>query len=146
MGLFGNSKKSDEERTEDAMQQAEKLVSGKGLMGKVTKGFMGSDFTDKMGDALQAGRDGQAAVAANAAAAASGVPGIKATVTALADTGTMINNDPVVNLSVTLEGGQALQLDKTLVSKLQIPRVGDSITLIPNPAAPGTYVYGGLAV
>jgi hypothetical protein len=58
----------------------------------------------------------------------------------------MINNDPVVNLSVTLEGGQALQLDQTLVSKLQIPRVGDSVTLIPNPAQPGTYVYGGLAI
>src|SRR3954470_10657726 len=103
MGLFGNSKKSQEERTEDAMKKAEGLVGGKGVMGKVTKGFMGSDFTDQMSKGLQAGRDAQAAVAANAAAAASGVPGIKATVTALADTGTMINNDPVVNLSVTLE-------------------------------------------
>ena len=74
------------------------------------------------------------------------MPGIKATVTALADTGTLINNDPVVNLSVTLEGSQTLQLDQTLVSKLQIPRVGDSITLIPNPAQPGSYVYGGLAL
>ena len=146
MGLFGNSKKSQEERTEDAMQKAEGLVRGKGIMGKVTKGFMGSDFTDQMSQGLQAGRDAQAAVAANAAAAASGVPGIKATVTSLADTGTLINNDPVVNLSVTLEGGQAVQLDQTLVSKLQIPRVGDSVTLIPNPAQPGTYVYGGLAI
>jgi hypothetical protein len=145
MGLFGNSKKSDEERTEDAMKRAEDLVGGKGLMGKVTKGFMGSDFTDKMSQGLQAGRDAQATVAANAAAAASGVPGVKATVTALADTGKMINNDPVVNLSVTLEGGQTLQLE-TLVSKLQIPRVGDSVTMIANPAQPGTYVYGGLAL
>lgn len=145
MGLFGNSKKSDEERTEDAMKHAEDLVGGKGLMGKVTKGFMGSDFTDKMSETLQAGRDAQATVAANAAAAASGVPGVKATVTALADTGKMINNDPVVNLSVTLETGQILQLE-TLVSKLQIPRVGDSVTMIPNPGQPGAYVYGGLAV
>lgn len=146
MGLFGNNKKSQEERTEDAMKKAEDLVGGKGIMGKVTKGFMGSDFTNEMSKGLQAGRDAQATVAANAAAAASGIPGTKATVTALADTGTMINNDPVVNLSVTLESGQALQLDQILVSKLQIPRVGDSVTLIPNPAQPGTYVYGGLAV
>jgi hypothetical protein len=146
MGLFGNSKKSREERTEDAMKKSEDLMSGKGIMGKVTKGFMGSDFTDQMSQGLQAGRDAQAAVAASAAAAASGVPGVKATVTSLADTGTMINNDPVVNLSVTLEGGQAIQLDQIMVSKLQIPRVGDSVTLIPNPAQPGTYVYGGLAI
>jgi hypothetical protein len=145
MGLFGKDKRSDEERTEDAMQQAEKLVGGKGIMGKVTKGFMGSDFTDKMSEGLQAGRDAQAAVAANAAAAASGVPGVKATVTSLADTGKLINYDPVVALGATLEDGQVLQME-TLVSKLQIPRVGDSITLIPNPAQPGTYVYGGLAL
>ncbi len=37
-------KKSQEERTEDAMKKSEDLVSGKGIMGKVTKGFMGADF------------------------------------------------------------------------------------------------------
>ena len=63
MGLFGNSKKSQEERTEDAMKKSEDLMSGKGIMGKVTKGFMGSDFTDQMSQGLQAGRDAQAAVA-----------------------------------------------------------------------------------
>jgi hypothetical protein len=145
MGLFGNNKKSQEERTEDAMKHAEDLVGGKGLTGKLTKGFMGKEFTDRMGEGLQAARDAQAAVAVNAAAAASGVPGIKATVTALTDTGKLINYDPVVVLGATLEDGQALEME-TLVSKLQIPRVGDSITLIPNPAQPGTYVYGGLAL
>ena len=35
---------------------------------------------------------------------------------------------------------------QTLVSELQIPRVGDSVNLIPNPAKPGTYGYGGPAL
>ncbi|MEV7396951.1 hypothetical protein [Aeromicrobium sp. NPDC092404] len=142
MGLFGKDKRSDAERTEDAMQQAERIVGGKGLTGKLAKGFMGADTMAKFGDGLATARNAQA----DAAIAASGIPGVKATVTGLADTGTMINNDPVVNLSVTLESGQALQMDQILVSKLQIPRVGDSVNLIPNPSAPGTYVYGGLAV
>ena len=81
----------------------------------------------------------------SAALAASGIPGVTATVTALNDTGQLINFDPVVNLSVTLEDGTAVEM-QTLVSKLQIPRVGDSVNLIPNPAQPGTYVYGGLAL
>lgn len=141
MGLFGKDKRSDEERTEDALQQAEKLVGGKGLTGKLAKGFMGADTMAKFGQGLDAARDAQA----SAAIAASGIPGVPGKVTALADTGQLINYDPVVNLSVTLEDGTALEL-QTLVSKLQIPRVGDSVNLIPNPAQPGTYVYGGLAL
>lgn len=140
MGLFGN-KKSQEERTEDAMQQAEKLVGGKGLTGKLAKGFMGAETMAKFGEGLDAARDAQAA----AAIAASGIPGVAGKVTALSDTGQLINFDPVVNLSVTLDSGQVVEM-QTLVSKLQIPRIGDSVTLIPNPAQPGTYVYGGLAL
>lgn len=140
MGLFGN-KKSQEERTEDAMRQAEKLVGGKGLSGKLAKGFMGADNMAKFGQGLDAARDAQAA----AAVAASGTPGVPGKVTALSDTGQLINFDPVVNLSVTLDSGQVVEM-QTLVSKLQIPRVGDSVNLIPHPTQPGTYVYGGLAI
>lgn len=140
MGLFGNSKKSDEERTEDALKKAEGLVGGKGLSGKLAKGFMGADNMAKFGQGLDAARDAQAA----AAIAASGIPPVAAKVTALSDTGQLINHDPVVSLAATLEDGQVVEL-QTLVSKLQIPRIGDSVNLIPNPAQPGKYVYAGLA-
>lgn len=141
MGLFGKDKRSDAERTEDAMQQAEKIVGGKGLTGKLAKGFMGADTMAKFGEGLETARNAQA----DAAIAASGIPGVPAKVTALSDTGQLINYDPVVNLTATLESGQVIEM-QTLVSKLQIPRVGDSINLIPNPSQPGTYVYGGLAL
>ena len=144
MGLFGNKKLSQEERTEESIQYAERLVSGKGIGGKMTRGIMGKEFTGSMAAGLQAGREGQAYAAAHAAAAATpGQFGVRATVTALADTGKLVDFDPVVALSVTLAGGQSVVME-SLVSKLQIPRVGDSINLIPNPVQPDSYAYGGL--
>lgn len=144
MGLFGNHKQSKEARSEETQQYAERLVSGKGVSGKLTRGIMGKEFTDRMAEGLQAGREGQAHAAAHAAAAASGQFGVPATVTAPTDTGKLVNLDPIVALSLTMADGRALEME-TLVSMLQIPRVGDSITLTPNPAQPGTYVYGGPA-
>jgi hypothetical protein len=144
MKLFGSKKQSREERDADTQLYAEELVSGKGIGGKLTRGIMGKEFTDRMTEALQAGREGQAFVAAHAAATASGQFGTNATITSVTDTGKLVNSDPIVVLSVTLVNGQALEME-TMVSKLQIPRVGDSITLIANPAQPGAYVYGGLA-
>jgi len=70
---------------------------------------------------------------------------VRATVTALADTGKLVDSDPVVALSVTLAGGQSVEME-SLVSKLQIPRVGDSINVIPNPVQSDPYAYGGLAL
>lgn len=144
MKLFGNTSQSRAERDEETQQYAEGLVSGKGVGGRLTRGIMGKEFTDRMAEGLQAGRAGQAYAAAHAAATASGQFGVPATVVALTDTGTLVNFDPIVALSVRLADGRALEME-TLVSQLQIPRVGDSITLIPHPAQPGTYVYGGLA-
>lgn len=139
MGLFGRDKKmSDEDRLEDTMQYAEGLMGGKAIGGKLTRGIMGKDFTDRMSEGLQAGREGQAYAATTASGQFT-----SATVTALTDTGKLVNFDPILALSLTLADGRALQME-TMVSKLQIPRVGDPITLIPNPAQPGTYVYGGL--
>lgn len=139
MGLF--SRKSREERAEEGMRKAEDIVAGRGLTGRLAKGFIGSENAAQMGEGLQAARDAQAA----AAVLASGEPPVRATVTGLADTGKLINFDPVVVLTATLEDGQAVSL-QTLVSKLQIPRVGDAVNLVENPGQPGTYVYGGLAV
>jgi hypothetical protein len=63
----------------------------------------------------------------------------------LADTGQLINYDPVVIISATLETGEQINF-QTLVSKLQIPRPGDRILVMQHPQQPGQFVYGGLAI
>lgn len=140
MGLFGK-KKSNEERTADAMRTAENMVAGKGLTGRLGKSFMGAENAALLGQGLDSARNAQEA----AALAAAGIPGVPATVTNISDTGQLINFDPVVVLTATLADGQVVTL-QTLVSKIQVPRTGDTVSLIQNPAQPGTYVYGGLTL
>ena len=138
MGLF--SRKKNEDATERAMRQAENIAAGKGLSGKLMKKFMGADFAAEMGSAMDLTRQAQAA----AALQAQGLPTISATVVALSDTGSLINHDPVVDMTVTLDSGEQTQL-QTLVSKLQIPRVGERVLLMQDPQHPGQYLYSGLA-
>ncbi|MGO1851876.1 MAG: hypothetical protein ACTH0V_00520 [Microbacteriaceae bacterium] len=138
MALFG--RKKNEDATEKAMRQAENIAAGKGLTGKLMKGFMGSEHAAQLGDAMNTARQAQAA----AALQGQGLPTEQATVVAISDTGQLINFDPVVNLTVTLASGEQAAL-QTLVSKLQIPRPGDQVLLMQNPQLPGQYVYGGLA-
>lgn len=134
MGLFRKS-------TEEAMDQAEKIAKGKGLTGRLAKGFMGAENMERLQGGLDSARSSQMAQQM----AASGAPTVRAQVTALSDTGQLINYDPVVMLSATLPDGTAVQLQAT-VSKIQIPRVGDHVLLMDNPGQPGTYLYAGLSV
>lgn len=138
MGLFG--RKKNEDATERAMRQAENIAAGKGLSGKLMKGFMGAENAAQLGSAMDTARQAQAAMALQA----QGLPTIPATVVDLSDTGKLINFDPVVDMTATLESGEQVQL-QTLVSKLQIPRVGDRVLLMQNPQLPGQYTYSGLA-
>ncbi len=133
MGMFGRS--HDKEK---AMRQAEDIAAGRGLVGKLGRAFVGADGAARMQEGLAAARGSQAA----AAAVAAGMPTIMATVAAVADTGQLINFDPVVIITATLADGSPVQV-QTLVSKLQIPRHGDTVLLVENPAAPGTLAYVG---
>lgn len=134
MGLFGKRDK------QEGLRMAEDIGAGRGLQGKLMRGLMGAENADRIGAAAQAARAGETASMAMAA----GVASISATVTAVVDTGQLVNFDPMVNLTAQLDDGRTVTLH-TLVSKLQIPRVGDRIALIENPAQPGTLLYGGLA-
>ncbi|MEL7975150.1 hypothetical protein AAG589_04750 [Isoptericola sp. F-RaC21] len=140
MGLFGR-KKSDEERVEDAMRTAEKIGQGRGLTGGLARLVMGSENTDKVRDAMQAARAGQAGMAGMAGAPA-GTDVRTAAVTAIADTGQSVNGNPIVQLELDLEG-QAVTL-RTMVSRLQIPRAGDTVHVMRNPVD-GALLYGGPA-
>lgn len=137
MGLF--KRKSMEQRQAEAMETAEKIGQGKGFVGKLTKMTMGSEFTDRVAGAMDMARSGEQA----AALAQSGAPTQQATVTQVADTGQSVNDNPVVVLVLDLNG-QPVQL-QTMVSRLQIPRPGDSVLLVTNPAT-GEQLYGGLAL
>lgn len=140
MGLFGR-KKTDEERVEDAMRTAEKIGQGRGFTGGLTRLVMGREFTDKVADAMDATRTGQAGMAAMAAMPA-GSDVRTASVAAVTDTGQTVNENPVVELELDLEG-QAVTL-RTMVSRLQVPRAGDTVHVLRNPVD-GAVLYGGVA-
>ncbi|MFI7672431.1 hypothetical protein [Actinophytocola sp. NPDC049390] len=136
MGLFGN-RKSREER---GVEIANKVASGKGFYGRVTKAFLGDeDFSRLQGavGAINNGVDVQALVA-------SGVPTVPATVVSIEDTGQLVNFDPVVDLVVQFADESRFAL-RTLVSKLRIPRVGEAVRLVADPRLPGAYLYAGPA-
>lgn len=136
MGLFGN-RKSREER---GLEIANKVASGKGFYGRMTKAVMGAeDFGRIQGavGALNNGIDVQSMVAA-------GVPTVPATVVSIQDTGQLVNFDPVVDLVMQLADESRIAL-RTLVSKLHIPRAGDAVRLIADPRLPGAYLYAGPA-
>lgn len=135
MGLFGKRPSRDE-----AMGMAQDIADGRGLQGKLMRGLMGRENADRLGQSLAAAQSAQS----GAQAAAAGLPTMTATVTQVIDTGRLINFDPVLVLAATLADGTPVQVE-TLVSKTQIPRVGDAIALIDNPAQPGTLAYAGPA-
>jgi len=135
VGFFGKRPSKEE-----AMRQAEDIAEGRGLVGKLARAFMGTENAQRLQGGLDAARASQAA----ASAVAAGVPTTRATVLSVVDTGQMVNHDPVVILTATLPDGSSVQM-QILVSKLQIPRKGDTILLMDNPAQPGTFAYAGLA-
>lgn len=136
MGLFRKTQNQDE-----AMRTAEDIAAGRGVTGKLARAFMGSENAERMQGGLAAARSSMEA--ANAAAA--GYATMTATVSNVIDTGQLINHDPIVVITAVLENGTTVQV-QSLVSKLQVPRPGDAIALVENPAQPGTLAYAGPAV
>jgi hypothetical protein len=135
MGLFGN-RGSREER---GLEIANKVASGKGFYGRMTKAFVGADDFGRIQGAvgaLNTGIDVQAMVAM-------GVPTVPATVVSIEDTGQLVNNDPIVDLVVQLADEHRTAL-RTIVSKLRIPRVGEAVQLIADPRQPRAYLYAGV--
>jgi hypothetical protein len=136
MGLFGNRK----DRAERGLEIANKVASGKGFYGRVTKAFVGQEDFARIQDAVGAvniGIDVQAMVSM-------GMPTVSATVITLADTGQLVNYDPIVDLVVQFDDESRVEL-RTIVSKVAVPRPGDEVRLIADPRRPGTYLYVGVA-
>lgn len=136
MGLF--SRKTQAERQAEGMRMADDMAEGRGLMGAMGKAFMGSEFTQAMQQATSSMRQGQRAQTL----LVQGAPTTHATVLAVQDTGQTINDAPNVVMTLDL-GGQQTAL-QTLVSRLEIPRAGDVVQLVQDPAT-GGLLYAGLA-
>jgi hypothetical protein len=139
--MFNFGKKDEDNDPQKALDKGRSVVND-GLMGGITKAFMGQGFVDKMNNAMD---QGQAAIdGVNQAqwVAQTGLEAV-AEVVAIQDTGTMINMNPVVMLTLKVQpsiGGVAFDtMGQTMVSKIAIPRVGDKIKIKYNPANPSQF-------
>jgi hypothetical protein len=113
-----------------------------GLVGGLTKAFMGTDFVDKMNSTMDQGQSAIDSVAQGQWLAQAGLDAT-ADVLSIADTGKLINFNPVVMLALNVQpamGAGFQTAGETLVSKIAIPRVGDKIKIKYNPAAPTQFV------
>jgi len=136
-----NFNKQQQQDPQKALDNA-RNVANKGLMGGLTKAFMGRNFVDQMNSAMD---QGQAAidgvnqmnwVAQNGHSAS-------AEVLMVADTGATINMNPVVELKLNVTptaGGPFETTARAMVSRIAVPRRGDRISIKYNPADP-TQIY-----
>lgn len=110
-------------------------VLNKGLMGGLTKAFMGKDFVEQANSGINMANqvlDGQALAQQLAQSGADG----EAEVLGIQDTGATVNMNPVVllTLKVTPAKGDAFQTaGQLMVPRLAIPRAGDKIKIKYNP-------------
>lgn len=131
--MFGRKIEKDPQK---ALDQANKTLNNPLLKG-VTKAFMGKDFVEQTDNALA-----QAQNAVDMQKQFQNPDGMETTamVMAIQDTGKMINNNPVVVLTLTINAAYGATLPnvtgETIVSKIAIPRVGDTIRIKYNPVNP----------
>lgn len=136
MGIFGR-RQNREERTADIVGQ---VASGKGFYGRLTRATLGEQDFAKVQQSLGAYNSGVTVQQLLAA----GAPTVQAGVVSVADTGRLINFDPIVDLIVQPAGDTAPIYLQTLVSKLEIPRAGDQVLLVADPSQPGNHLYAGI--
>lgn len=135
--MFGMGKKTKEMKDdpEKALDYADKKIN-KGVTGFVTKAFMGKDFVNDMNKAMDAGRDAIEMQKAYQNPDMNGLPAT-AEVVSIQDTGELINYNPVVimQLKVTPQFEPPFETTvRTIVSKIAVPRVGDTINIKYAPA------------
>ncbi|MFF7597737.1 hypothetical protein [Streptomyces mirabilis] len=136
MGIFGKGKS----REEKAAKIAEQVASGKGFYGRITRATLGGEDYARIQQSMGAYNSGVNVQQL----LAMGVPTLPAVVVSISDTGRLVNFDPVVDLVLQLTGAPADPFTlQTIVSKLRIPRDGDQVLLIADPANPGGYLYAG---
>lgn len=131
--MFGFNKKIKEmnEDPKKAIDHADKTIN-KGLTGFFTKAFIGQENVDKINHSLDVAK--QYADYGNLNQ--TGMPAT-AEVMSIADTGMLVNYNPVVKMQLKVTPQYGLPFETTVetaVSKIAIPRVGDKINIKYNPA------------
>lgn len=132
--MFGRKIEKDPQK---ALDNAKKTMNS-GLTGGLTKAFMGKDFVDNMNNTMN---KGQAALDMQKSGQWIAQAGMDATaeVLSIQDTGSLINMNPVVILKLKVQPAMGVGFEttaQTMVSKIAIPRVGDTIKIKYNPADP----------
>ncbi len=136
-------KKNIDKSPEEALNDSRKTLNS-GITGGLTKAFMGQEFVDKMNSTMDAG---QAAIDMQKNGNMLAMTGIEGTaeVVAIEDTGTLINMNPVVKL--TLKATPAVPglapfetVGQSAVSKIAIPRKGDTVKIKYNFANPAEFI------
>jgi hypothetical protein len=134
----GNKKEEDPKK---ALENASNMLN-KGLMGGLTKGFMGKDFVDKANSAINMGNQAinNMEIAQNLAQTGSDAT---AEVISITDTGATVNMNPVVVLVLKVtpaKGAEFQTAAQVMVPRISIPRAGDKIKIKYNPAIPSQVV------
>lgn len=135
--MFGMDKKMKEMKNdpEKALDNADKTLN-KGVTGFMTKAFMGKEFVADMNQAMDKGRDAIELQKQYQNPDMNGLPA-SAQVVAIQDTGELVNYNPVVILQLKVQPQYEPPFDttaRTIVSKIAIPRVGDTINIKYAPA------------
>lgn len=136
-----NFNKKQEEDPQKALDNARKTLN-KGLVGGLTKAFMGQDFVDKMNNTMDQGQSALDGINQMNWLAQNGLDAF-AEVLAVADTGATVNMNPVVSLhlKVTPTAGAPFEtMGNTMVSRIAVPRKGDKIAIKYNPADPKQFI------
>ena len=131
--MFNFNKNQDD--PQKALENARNVVN-KGLMGGITKAFMGQGFVDKMNSAMDQGQAAMDGVNQMNWVAQYGIDA-SADVLSVMDTSTTINMNPVVEmkLMVTPAASAAFETTaRTMVSRIAVPRKGDKINIKYSPA------------
>lgn len=128
---FGKKGKKD---PKEALEDASKAVN-KGLMGGLTKAFMGKDFVNEVNSALDMANQTLDGTALAQELAQTGADA-EAEVLSVQDTGATVNMNPVVVLTLKVKpakGEEFQTAGQLMVSRLTIPRAGDKIKIKYNP-------------
>lgn len=135
-------KKNMDKDPQEALDDGRKAIN-KGITGGLTKAFMGQEFVDKMNNAMD---QGQAAIDMQKSGNMLAMSGMAATaeVVSIEDTGKLINMNPVVKLTLKVTPAMGMPgfetTGETTVSKIAIPRKGDTINIKYNVANPSEFV------
>jgi hypothetical protein len=141
--MFNFGKKKEDETPQEALDHAKKTMNS-GLTGGLTKAFMGKGFVDKMNNAMDKGQEAINMQNSGQWLLQSGLEG-SAQVISIEDTGKLINFNPVVKLSLkitpSMMGMPAFDtVGETVVSKIAIPRKGETVKIKYIPMDPSQFV------